>query len=139
MGLGWTPELMEKVLDISMEKVEEFRTSGPDSMKRRLAGNPFYDDERFLEYLQCIGAEIVEEILPEKDHFTNTIGDLIDGKEPLSDKEWKENCDTYLGRMARNTGKFPVLMPVAMSMKGYLLPNELARKILILGSFPECQ
>lgn len=130
----WTPELMERMMELVDLKIREFRTpADPKVLKCR---EP--DLKRFYKYLRSLGAEPVEGIIPEDDHLGRTMAKIIDGEEPETDDQWKRRLDEHFQEIAQRTGKFPV--PISFTYnKGFLLPNELAEKILLLGSFPPAQ
>ena len=119
----WTPELMGRMMELAERKAQDF------SIGRE------HDLKRFREYLESIGAELRNDILPEEDHLGKTMAQIMDGEEPEPDDQWQKRCRTHLENIANNTGKFPVPISFA-SKKGYLLPNDLAQQILALGSFP---
>lgn len=124
---------MERIVELAKRKFLDFRISDrpifPPTRIRSI------NHKKFMKYLLSIGAEFRNDILPEEDHLGKAMAQIMDGEEPEPDDQWQKRCHEHLQNIAQKTGKFPVPMSFAYN-KGFLLPNDLAQKILALNSFP---
>lgn len=130
---------MDKIMDLAENKIHECFSNPKYNSRRELIGWIFpennevaeasckYRTNEWLAYLESIGAVLVENMFPPHE-------------EDEPEEEWEKRCDEYVDAMAKETGMFPVYMPrrgkLKTKFKGFLIPNELANKILVLNSFP---